>query len=106
MAAFSSGEAIQYPYLATMPKKACIASGVGRAGRWVGSNGLLTSPKNKALQRIRGLFRHSGVGGDIPCYEYADAGRYEKPNCSDGDETDDGPRRSYFLFPAHFGGIG
>ena len=32
MAAFSSGEAIQYPYLATMPRKVFISSGVGGEG--------------------------------------------------------------------------
>src|SRR6516164_1436332 len=46
MAAFSSGDAIQYPYLATVPRKVFISSAVGGAGRRLGSNGLLTSPKN------------------------------------------------------------
>src|SRR3974377_689598 len=46
MAAFSSGEATQYPYLATMPRKVLISSGVWGAGRGFGSNGLLTSRKN------------------------------------------------------------
>jgi hypothetical protein len=32
IAAFSSGEAIQYPYFATVPKKTLASSGVGGAG--------------------------------------------------------------------------
>lgn len=46
IAALSSGEPIQYPYLAMVLKNSRVSSGVGGAADSCGSNGLVTSRKN------------------------------------------------------------
>jgi hypothetical protein len=46
IAAFSSGEASQYPYFAAIAKSSCISSAVGGVGCRFGSKGLASSRKN------------------------------------------------------------
>src|SRR5260370_40123508 len=46
IAAFSSGEASQYPYFAATAKSSCTSSAVGGVGRRFGSKGLASSRKN------------------------------------------------------------
>ena len=57
-----SGVATQYPYLAAAAKSFFISSGVGGAGRRLGSKGLLTSPKKSYIFDV--VTRTIVAGGD------------------------------------------
>lgn len=83
-----------------------ISSSGGESGAIAATGTLVSGEEAQTGVRQRSeLFCHRSIRRHVSGHHYGGANRYEEPHCGDGEETDDSPRRSYFLFPAHFGGF-